>query len=311
MSDDKRFLDHIGVTAWHAAGWTGSRGLSATGEPFEGYDDSDHGRKVYDVHRLIAPDRKVVHLTVTTNYVGGKCQHKLLTDALPQIIAKGVDTLFASLNDTVCNVPDLDAGLAQIADKCCLFFAAGNDSGKTASRIIQCKYVWGVGAYYLMANTKEMRPAPFSSVSDGVEFCAPTLINGFSGTSCSTPVLAGMAALVNDMAIAKTGRPLSQAGMHRFLQDCAVDIGDAGRDSKTGIGAPILPPPDKVDIAKYQDAAPFKDDSAIPDFAREGVEYCRAKGYMRGDLDGKFRPNEPITRAEFAVALMRYDKMNG
>ena len=150
MNENKRFLDHLGVTAWHVAGWTGSRGLSATGEPFEGYDDSDHGRKVYDVHRLIAPDRKVVYLPVTTNYVGGKYQHKLLADALPQIIAKGVDTLFASLNDTVCNVPDLDAGLTQIIDKCCLFFAVGNDSGNTASRIIQCKYVWGVGAYYLM-----------------------------------------------------------------------------------------------------------------------------------------------------------------
>ncbi|MCQ5130862.1 hypothetical protein NE562_14450 [Butyricicoccus faecihominis] len=32
MDDNKRFLDHLGVTAWHAAGWTGSRGLTATGE---------------------------------------------------------------------------------------------------------------------------------------------------------------------------------------------------------------------------------------------------------------------------------------
>ena len=304
MDDNKRFLDHLGVTAWHTAGWTGSRGVTATGEEL---GSSNHAENTEEVFRLIAPDRKLIFLPTGTSYIGGKYYHKLLTDAVPEIMAQGVDTLYASLVDNTCNVADIDAGLAPIADRCSLFFAAGNDGDKKASRIIQSRYVWGVGAYYLMADSGEMRPANFSSVSDAVEFAAPTLINRFSGTSCATPCLAGMAALVGDMAIAKTGRPLSQDGMHRFLLDCCVDLNDAGRDSKTGWGAPILPPPETVDITKYQTGSLYKDDADIPKFAREGIAYCAANGIMQGDADGTFRPGDTVTRAELATVIARLD----
>lgn len=47
MDDNKRFLDHLGVTAWHAAGWTGSRGLTATGEELgEQQPCEKHGRGI-------------------------------------------------------------------------------------------------------------------------------------------------------------------------------------------------------------------------------------------------------------------------
>lgn len=313
MADDnKRVLDHLGVTAWHAAGWTGTRGLTATGEDVEG-SLGNHEQNTMNVFRLIAPERKLIHMPVTANYTGGQYQHRLLDEAVPEIIRQGVDTLYASLIVSSCNVDELNAGLACIADRCSLFFAAGNGDKKSSNRIIQSKYVWGVGAYYLMAGTNEMRPANFSSVSEDVEFAAPTLIGGFSGTSCSTPVLAGMASLVNDMAIAKTGRPLSQAGMYRFLRDCCVDIGDDGRDDKSGWGAPILPDPDTVDIARYQEATMMYHDSAdIPAFAREDVELCREQGLLVGDADGNFRPRDNVTRAELACALARlWRKLGG
>ena len=59
-----------------------------------------------------------------------------------------MDTLYASLS--TCNKADIDAGLAPIADWCSLFFAAGNDGDKKASRIIGARYVWGVA--YCAAN---------------------------------------------------------------------------------------------------------------------------------------------------------------
>lgn len=313
MADDnRRFLDHLGVTAWHAAGWTGTHGLTATGEDVAG-SLNNHEQNTMAVFRLIAPERKLIHLPTASSYTGGQYHHKLIDEALPGILKQGVDVLYASLIDKTCNVSELDAGLETLKDRCCLFFAAGNDGGKSASRVIQCKYVWGVGAYYLMAGTNEMRPANFSSEAGDVEFCAPTLIDGFSGTSCSTPALAGMASLVNDMAIAKTGRPLTQDGMHKFLLDCCTKIGDAGRDDKTGWGAPILPDPGTVDITQYQeDVVMYKDSADIPAFAREDVEFCGEQGLLVGDDDGNFRPKANVTRSELACALARiWRKLGG
>lgn len=308
MSDEnKRFLDHLGVTAWHAAGWTGSRGLTATTEVLDGSDD--HAANTLAVFRLIAPDRKVIRLRTGSNIIDGVTHHRLIEESVPEIIRQHVDTMYSSeVVDNMCDVSVVDAGLEPVKDFCSIFYGIGNYYSKEYSKITESKYIFGVGAYYLMAGTNEMRPAYFSSVSEHVDFSAPTLINQFSGTSCATPCLCGMAALVNDMAIAVTGRPLSQDGMHRFLADCAVDIGAEGFDTKAGYGAPILPDPAKIDIWAYQsreDKTMYKDDDKIPDWAREDVYYCKEIGLMQGDADGSFRPDDPVTRAELACALAR------
>lgn len=49
----------------------------------------------------------------------------------------------------------------------------------------------------------------------------------------------------------------------------------------------------------------FKDKAEIPAWAKAAVEEAAADGLMLGDGDGNFRPNDPITRAEFAVVLQR------
>lgn len=49
----------------------------------------------------------------------------------------------------------------------------------------------------------------------------------------------------------------------------------------------------------------FKDANEIPEWAREAVKKVVEKGWMQGDSEGTFRPNEPVTRAELAVVLSR------
>ena len=305
MADaNQRFLDHLGVSRWHAAGWTGARGLTATAEQIE--PCSNHARQAMEVFHLIAPDRRLIYLPTGGSCIGGVYTHKLIDVSLPEILRQGVDTMYASLVDTVCSVAQMDEALAALADSCCLFWAAGKDGG--GSRLTTSRYVWGVAAYYLMAGTNDMRPADYSAACECVEFSAPTRINTFPGTSCATPCLCGMAALVNDMAIAVTGRPLPQEGMHRFLSDCAVDIGKTGADVKTGLGAPILPDPETVNIWAYQtkeDIEMYEDDKKIPAWAREDVYYCKEHGLMEGDAEGTFRPDDPVTRAELACTLAR------
>ena len=43
----------------------------------------------------------------------------------------------------------------------------------------------------------------------------------------------------------------------------------------------------------------------VSGWAAEAVEFCRAKGWLQGDADGRLRPQCPITRQELAVILAR------
>jgi len=42
-------------------------------------------------------------------------------------------------------------------------------------------------------------------------------------------------------------------------------------------------------------------------WAEAAIDRCRELGLMQGDPDGKFRPNDPVTRAELAAVLMRQE----
>lgn len=53
----------------------------------------------------------------------------------------------------------------------------------------------------------------------------------------------------------------------------------------------------------------FKDEAKIPSWALDSVKKISDKGIMVGDTNGNFRPNDSITRAEFAVAIARALKL--
>ncbi len=49
----------------------------------------------------------------------------------------------------------------------------------------------------------------------------------------------------------------------------------------------------------------YKDQADIPEWAKSAVKEVSEKGWMLGDDQGNFNPNDPITRAELAVVLSR------
>lgn len=53
----------------------------------------------------------------------------------------------------------------------------------------------------------------------------------------------------------------------------------------------------------------FKDEAKIPSWALDAVKNVSDDGIMLGDDKGNFRPNDFITRAEFAVAIDRLRKL--
>lgn len=53
------------------------------------------------------------------------------------------------------------------------------------------------------------------------------------------------------------------------------------------------------------DELPFTDADQVPDYARGAVYVMHEAGYISGDLNGKFHPEDPITRVQFVSILSR------
>jgi len=320
LSENKRFLDFLGVSKFHDAGYFGERGLTATGETWDlkDYDDefiikpydlSENGKHAIETaktFRQIAPQCKLVQLP----YIDliGKC--------IPVIKDMGISVMFTSWSGKYNNA-NWDKALDDINIFYCM--SSGNDNETEYNHYLENKNIYGVGAYYLKYPSNEAIMAKYSSATEYVDFSAPTLINvpigndcyPFSGTSCSCPVLAGMCALVNDFFIDKTGKPLSRKMMYQFLKDYSVDIYTEGKDTKSGWGAVRLPDPKDIDIKKYAEVmtVEYKDKSDISSWALSAVENCYNSGIMAGDANGNFNPQKPITREEIAIIADRIIKI--
>lgn len=73
----------------------------------------------------------------------------------------------------------------------------------------------------------------------------------FGGTSCATPVLQGMAMLVQEFFKKNLGRKLTNIELYNFIKDNCVDLDISGHDKNTGHGLFILPDPASIEIKKY------------------------------------------------------------
>jgi N-acetyl-anhydromuramyl-L-alanine amidase AmpD len=299
LTSNKTLLDFTGVTAWHRAGYRGKGIKTASGEmfsvdaaasygltahaPVEGYEGgAAHGFQTAMVFWQVAPDAELYILPYMSNYTRGKgWKHRLIDEGLPVVKAEGISLMFTSCMGTT-DKDAMDAALAMLPGFT-YFMSSGNDGGGGYNAYLACENIYGVGAYTLGGGKPVSET--YSSVTEYVDFAAPAGIRipkygtlsteAFYGTSCAAPYLAGMCALVQELFIEKTGRPLSRAAMYRFLLDHAVDFGAVGKDEKSGWGAVRLPKPEDVDIGRYAED-------------EDGVNFlaCDPRNYTKGRPGG-------------------------
>ena len=271
--------DYLGITAWHNAGYTGTRVKALTGERLEGPYVKEHAKQTRLAFLEIAPDAQVTYAPIPTAMNTVEPFLELVGDACVMFVSQSISGSSGAIYADPVIPEDLF-----------LCVGAGNDNESSHNGWMHAENIYGVGAVDIRWSAMrggQPRPgatllvhgAQYSSHSDQVDFgCAtnlylPGYIDTFPGTSCAAPTLAGMAALVNDFFIDKTGKPLSHKMMYQFLKDCAVDIDLQGKDDTTGWGLPILPDPSTIDIYKYQTVVENE-----PEDLKAPYGYCSACG---------------------------------
>lgn len=282
--ENKSIRDYTGVTKFHNAGYYGERVVAATGEdwsiknynpddlveiPFGDGDEwgnlgGEHGSRTAATFFQCAPKARLVQMSKIHKAKTGKdCYCGLEDDCLPIIKEYGITSVFCSF-DMICDkyLNEKYTKIINDLQTFNFFVSAGNDANSDYVELAKCDAVTTVGAYYL--NGKKPVVENFTSQTEYVDFGAPdrqtvkfgkqtnvTTYGKMEGTSFSAPWLCGMACLVNDFFIDKTGKPLTYKMMRQFFLDNTVDIGDEGFDNQVGYGAVILPDPSTIDISKY------------------------------------------------------------
>ena len=339
LLDSNAWLRRVtGVDKFHAAGYFGSRVMAGTGEkvntevysaggriiPVLGDGTSEHAVQTAAVFFQVAPEATLYSFSTNTSLAGGQKHWDFFSDCVPVIDGKRISNVFFSRVENDKTAREKHAAVLAARPWLKEFWAAGNDGAEGYSKLLQIEDVIGVGAAEVLRSSKviggpRVYPAGYTSQTELVDFAAPgnpgiNIAAGdpsdhadiLAGTSFAAPWLCGMACLVDDFFLDRTGQALSRAAMVRFFKDHCQDIGKAGKDSQSGFGLVVLPEPEEIDIEKYVEVRKmeFADKDRISTWAKDAVAYCVSRGFMQGKGEN-FDPKAPITREEFCVVLQR------
>ena len=267
---NKEEFDFLGITKFHAAGYTGKHITIASKESilnnvfddvecddyFGGASDhAKHGTRVMDYIRQVAPDARKIATDMSgrIDAKGWHCEgfEKLLANP-PQIFTGSI--WGTSDYKDVC----MDK-YKELRDKGCLMvFGAGNSDSKGTLKIVENDVFKAIAAYKLVKG--KPKKEFFSSIGEAVDFASFDNLKAtwdkrrHTGTSFAAPVFASMAGLVQDFFIANTGKQLPLDMLLQFIEDNCIDVETKGKDTSSGFGLFILPDPATIDIARYTDA---------------------------------------------------------
>lgn len=295
-----RLRSFLGIDVWHKLGYTGSRCVVGNAEDGAKAGKYEHAYQTYSVIKEVAPDCEVLYLPAH-----GTHNETYMSEQIKTMIERGVCVWTSSILYGYYDTR-IEKAFEPIKDFCTMLIAIGNDNTKDFAKLSRASLVYGVGAGMLPVGKNEVWPEDFSSTTEHVDFVSLDRwdINDVQcvGTSFAAPALAGLCALVNDLFIDKTGKPLTSEMMYLFLKDNAHDMLDAGKDFKTGWGYVTLPSPDQINIGRYtmQDKELETKVAAASEWARDS--WRRA---ILAEITDGTNPQGSITREQVVVMLDR------
>ena len=190
---------------------------------------------------------------------------------------------------------------------CFLVHGAGNDGEDGVLDVVKNDVFKAVAAYKLYCG--KPKKETFSSVGEEVDFASLDNLRAswdnkrHTGTSYSAPIFAGMAGLVQDFFIAKTGKQLEYEKLLEFIKDNCIDVDEEGKDEKSGYGLFILPDPNSINISKYADVKEedehmmtYKTLNDVPAWGKPTIEKLINKNALRGDENGNLNITNDLLR---------------
>lgn len=308
LKDNDIFRDKLNVSTWHDKGFTGKginivvlddNGLirehskDRVTEPFNDSSKVNHKTNVVDVILEFAPDVKIFAFNwFADNKVAiakwieeNKEKIDLINCSFISIYANEFEPL------TKLNIPIL-CGSGNLG-KDYIQFPASHD--KTIS----------VGAI-THARNRKLDIANWSKDLDTASFCN-AYVQGtnnmftFGGTSCATAVLSGTVALLLQYYQEK-GIKLSAEQLRSLIHKYSnLEVIHEENRNQVGRGLFVLLDIDDLREDDFMSEEIFKDVKET-DWFHKAVKWAKDKGILKGYPDGTFKPNQPLTRAEYAQA---------
>lgn len=288
---NKEEFDFLGITRFHEAGYKG-QGISICSKEniIEGiFDDvlcfeyekrdvwSEHATSVIDYIRQVVPEAKKLAIETQGTIKNGVLYSEGM-DYLQNNIPDILTTSFFKSTDI--KEPKFSLYKNLYDNGCFLCCAAGNDDRETLEPLTVGDMWKAIGACrYNKGKPKVEKDYATGEEMDFVSFhdLYTTWDKGnHKGTSFSSPLFAGMCALVQCFFLDKTGKKLSHEKLLKFVIDNCIDLEEEGHDIKTGHGLFILPDPEEINIYKYAEVKMFRDYTEW----KEAIYYLAEKGEM-------------------------------
>lgn len=335
LEKNSDIFDWLNIKVWHDAGYTGTKGLTATQEGWDTsrynyknqvvmgdttlLSDSAHPINTAKCFFEIAPDRKLIQLPykISSSRNETSISATFFATVLDTVRRLHVDVMFGALVSPV-DGRYLDHYLAQVGDFFTYYMNSSSDSGEFANQMVLSTHIHGIGAYELDERTGFPKPIGGPTIVNrslayvpthlyipyaNTEYTSKSNCRKFSGASCAAPIMAGMMSLVNDFFISQTGLPLSNSAAKKFIRAHSTTIGNGFRLFR-------LPNPEDIDIKEYLEGRlasvyDINDGHQIDPELVDEVLYVLNKGYMHLDEEGNFAPDTAVTRIELAAILAR------
>ncbi len=310
MVNEEEFR-YCNIPAWHKAGYRGQgikvAVLEDTGQ--------GHGLLVADILGQVAPGAQILgrpRPRIATQ--GGKLVNgtrERLTTYYQGLAAEEINLCAMSLGGSGAKeLEELEQRLL-IDQGLVLFTSAGNKGREIDQDSAANLSTWiAVGACTLVKGkprrTGESQYGPKLAV---MGFSSLSAITGgvLTQTSCANPFVAGMCALWFGWYKEKHGRTPNQQETLAFIREHSERLGEGDRDDMHGYGLLRLPEPSSLIVPEPQ--PPKEVETMFTDtkghWAEADIEKAAEAGLLSGYPDGRFGPDDQVTRAQLAAVANR------
>lgn len=290
--NDKRFKE-LNITKWQEKGITG-KGIKVG---IIGYSEGSHHNGAWLIQQVV-PDSEIIEYNIMDkNSISWEV-------AFNKIIDDDIDVICSSLRKETWN-KELEKLSKKMHDKGMILIDSSDNEGKLIDAYPAKSVHWiAIGAY----NERFESRAEYSSYGDklfGLGYTDYACMNyrgdyiPISHTSGTTQVIAGIAAML------KQTNNVNTKEFKRIMIENIIKLSDEVFNIEVGYGLLRLPNevPEKSteEDDNHMDFKDVKKDS----WYYKAVEWAVETGLLKGHMEnGKklFKPNEPLTRAEYAQA---------